>query len=464
MKRILVVLALFFVMSVPTNVKASSVPNTVSGRIVLSVEEHGEAWYVDPQSDQRFYLKDGEAAFSALRTYGLGITNADLENIPIGIDKRFTSLDSDNDGLFDTLEIGIGTDPYLEDSDNDGFRDDAEVLSGYNPMGEGALTFNPSFAQSLSGRILLQVERNGEAWYVNPVDGKRYYMPSGQAAYDIMRYLGLGITKQDLARIPFVASSELPSSSESLQVTFSDSSYGVQDFSTPNGVFKGHVIRLKRDSFNMITSVAEDGECVADCAALPLDNYISQLDAFAGMNGTYFCPPDYNDCSGKTYSFFPPVYDTNTGLLIRGGYDLSFHNRPMIVQTEDGRLFYFHRDEDFGTSLEDFQNRIGSSAVGVIGSWPSLVENGLVVFNTEPYESSFYNLGRRGGIGWDKEFFYLVNIGGATVADLAEVFHALGVDFAMNLDGGGSSALYYNGEYKMGPGRLLPNAVVFRRK
>ncbi|MBI4090347.1 MAG: phosphodiester glycosidase family protein, partial [Candidatus Kerfeldbacteria bacterium] len=41
---------------------------------------------------------------------------------------------------------------------------------------------------------------------------------------------------------------------------------------------------------------------------------------------------------------------------------------------------------------------------------------------------------------------------------------ALKMDYAMNLDGGGSSALWYRGSYKVGPGRNVPNALVMRTK
>lgn len=33
----------------------------------------------------------------------------------------------------------------------------------------------------------------------------------------------------------------------------------------------------------------------------------------------------------------------------------------------------------------------------------------------------------------------------------------------MNLDGGGTSAMFTDGQYKVGPGRQLPNAVVLTR-
>jgi len=48
----------------------------------------------------------------------------------------------------------------------------------------------------------------------------------------------------------------------------------------------------------------------------------------------------------------------------------------------------------------------------------------------------------------------------ASVTDSAYALQALGVKDALNLDGGGTSALYISGSYKVGPGRLLPNAVV----
>ncbi len=38
---------------------------------------------------------------------------------------------------------------------------------------------------------------------------------------------------------------------------------------------------------------------------------------------------------------------------------------------------------------------------------------------------------------------------------------ALQVQYAVNLDGGGSAALMYDGEYLVGPGRNVVNAIVF---
>ncbi|MFH1564833.1 MAG: hypothetical protein ABIC82_03210 [bacterium] len=53
----------------------------------------------------------------------------------------------------------------------------------------------------LKGRILLQVEENGEAWYVNSANLKRYYLGRPDDAFNIMRSLGLGIANSNLQKI-----------------------------------------------------------------------------------------------------------------------------------------------------------------------------------------------------------------------------------------------------------------------
>jgi exopolysaccharide biosynthesis protein len=44
------------------------------------------------------------------------------------------------------------------------------------------------------------------------------------------------------------------------------------------------------------------------------------------------------------------------------------------------------------------------------------------------------------------------------------VYKKLGVDNAMNIDAGGSAALWANGRYIIGPGRDIPNAILFGRR
>ena len=124
--------------------------NRLKGYILLQVESAGEAWYVNPTDGKRYYMKDGATAYQMMRNFSLGITNANLAKIPQ----------------------------------------------------EGGKNNYPSLVNSLKGKILLQVEASGEAWYVNPKNGYRYYMKDGAAAYSLMRYYSLGITNNDLRKIP----------------------------------------------------------------------------------------------------------------------------------------------------------------------------------------------------------------------------------------------------------------------
>lgn len=121
----------------------------LSGYIMLAVDNHGEAWYIDPLSRLRYYLKDGPTAYEFLRSFGLGITDVDLAKIPA----------------------------------------------------EGSTTGGGTLAERLSGRILLQVQQHGEAWYINPSDLKRYYLKDGNEAYRIMRELSLGTLMSSISGI-----------------------------------------------------------------------------------------------------------------------------------------------------------------------------------------------------------------------------------------------------------------------
>jgi inhibitor of cysteine peptidase len=141
---------------------ATNLAYSLRGRILLQVEDNGEAWYVNPLNSQRYYLGRPDDAFSIMRNLGLGITNANLSKIQVGL-------------------IPGQVQP-----------DDAHS-SNY---------INWTLARSLSGRILLQVEDHGEAWYINPLDLKRYYLGRAADAFEIMRYFGLGITNANLNTIP----------------------------------------------------------------------------------------------------------------------------------------------------------------------------------------------------------------------------------------------------------------------
>jgi hypothetical protein len=136
---------------------SSSLAHT-KGYILLQVQERGEAWYVNPTDFKRYYMKDGGVAYEMMRSFGLGITDADLAGIP---------------SVVDTTAM----------------NNSASICS------------SNSTAARLKGKILLQVQQHGEAWYIYPKTCRRIYLKDGAAAYEIMRYLGLGITNSDLSKL-----------------------------------------------------------------------------------------------------------------------------------------------------------------------------------------------------------------------------------------------------------------------
>lgn len=62
-------------------------------------------------------------------------------------------------------------------------------------------SLNAGLASHLKGRILLQVESKGEAWYVHPISGERYFLGRPNDAFGVMRELGLGISNADFDKI-----------------------------------------------------------------------------------------------------------------------------------------------------------------------------------------------------------------------------------------------------------------------
>ncbi|MCW8831249.1 MAG: hypothetical protein OQK32_06995 [Gammaproteobacteria bacterium] len=58
-------------------------------------------------------------------------TEADTDADGVG---DSTDIDDDNDGLDDTYELVLGTDPLIIDTDNDGFTDGEEVIAGTDPL------------------------------------------------------------------------------------------------------------------------------------------------------------------------------------------------------------------------------------------------------------------------------------------------------------------------------------------
>ena len=173
----------------------------VRGRIMLKVEAAGEAYYVSPITRTAYYLGRPEQALGIMRSLGIGITNKDLEKIPVGIGP-LTGGDTDSDGLSDDMEAALGTSITDKDTDSDGFTDKLELELNTSPIKKGAnLPVDKNFVSKHKGKFFLQTERQGQAWYLNPSDGKRYYLDKPVDAINSMRSLGIGISNRDFNRL-----------------------------------------------------------------------------------------------------------------------------------------------------------------------------------------------------------------------------------------------------------------------
>jgi len=136
-----------------------------------------------------FGLDSSEAnIYNLIVKLGVGMTDANLSKILIA-DVNLDSVDTDSDGLSDIVENLIGSDFLKADTDGDGYSDSDEVLKGFNPAGDGGMGVDQDFADRQRGKILLQIEQEGEAWYVSPADGKRYFLGRPADGFKIMRNL-----------------------------------------------------------------------------------------------------------------------------------------------------------------------------------------------------------------------------------------------------------------------------------
>ena len=96
----------------------------------------------------------------------------------------------------------------------------------------------------------------------------------------------------------------------------------------------------------------------------------------------------------------------------------------------------------------------------VIANYPLLVSGGNINFTENPSEPKFGAKGSRDFIAAKGNMVYIGVIKNATMGESAKVLHALGMGEALNLDEGGSTALW-SGGYKAGPGLHIPHSILF---
>ncbi|MCA9385349.1 S-layer homology domain-containing protein [Candidatus Dojkabacteria bacterium] len=220
---------------------------------------------------------------------------------------------------------------------------------------------------------------------------------------------------------------------------------------TSKGTFGIEYVAANLATTRVLTDVLADTDCGDNCPVQPLEQYVFDNGGYAAVNGTYFCPTEYDSCNGKSNSFDPLVMTPEKNYI---NIDKNLYStNPAIIFKEDS--------VEFIPNVKDV-NTSDITPTGVISNYPSLVFDRNLAIEDEG-DPKMTVKSSRGFIAHNDEMVYIGVIHNVSVVESGYVLHRMGVDNAINMDGGWSTSLWYDG-YKVGPGRNLPNAIVFVEK
>ena len=242
----------------------------------------------------------------------------------------------------------------------------------------------------------------------------------------------------------------MPASSAPVNNTPPSSGYSRQTVKTDIGDFVVSLVSADLGSTKIIVDTASDSDCGNNCPVLPLATYVARNGAYAGVNGTYFCPASYPTCAGKTNSF---------DFLLMNKNKTYFNSANNVYSNNPGVIF--------GGSYIRFVSAVSqwgrdTSIDSMLSNYPLTVQGGNINFggNDDPKQGS---RGNRSFVANRGNTVYIGIAFNVTVAESAHVLKSLGMENALNLDSGGSTALW-SGGYKVGPGRDIPNVILFVNK
>ena len=188
--------------------------------------------------------------------------------------------------------------------------------------------------------------------------------------------------------------------------------YSRQSVQTEVGTFLVDIVSADLGSTRVIVDTASAGDCRNDCPTLALSDYVSRSGAFAGVNGSYFCPASYPSCAGKTNTF-----DT----LLMNKNKVYFNSDNNVYSTVPAVIFGSGWIRFVGRSLEWGRD---TGVDGVIANQPLLVAGSNVVFggDDDPKKGS---RGNRSFVSNKGNIVYIGVVRSATVAEAAFALKAL---------------------------------------
>ena len=147
-------------------------------------------------------------------------------------------------------------------------------------------------------------------------------------------------------------------------------------------------------------------------------------------------------------------YGANTtGYVIRNGVVY----RDTVREDSSNGDLAIYKDGSFKIIYEDqvsADQLVKDGVVNLLAFGPSLVENGEIVVDTNSEVGQSMSSNPRTAIGIIDENHYIIIVSdgrtseseGLSIYQMAEIMKSYGVKTAYNLDGGGSSTLYFNGQ------------------
>ena len=148
--------------------------------------------------------------------------------------------------------------------------------------------------------------------------------------------------------------------------------------------------------------------------------------------------------NGDYYGFRDKGFVLRNGILYR---DTSNRTQALVID-QAGNFSIVNESES------DAQALLDNGAWQILSFGPALVQNGEIVVDTDTKASKAQTDNPRTAIGQVSELRYVVIVAdgrtresdGMTLMELAEQFAKRGCTIAYNLDGGGSTTMYFNGE------------------
>ncbi|MBI3115380.1 MAG: phosphodiester glycosidase family protein [Candidatus Kerfeldbacteria bacterium] len=447
-----------------TSVFDTKLAKRMRGRMLLDVST-GERWYVSTSDFRRYSVASAEDAYEIFDLVKLGISAKNLNRIPTALEDSTSSMKL-RQRLRGRILWHVESNTRWYVSPKDFKRYPVESLTDVEalldsqlqgitsaklaqiPRGEDSLQPNSRTTRAYSGRFVRPAFDPDQLWYVSPRTSTRVH-----------------VTPENFAQV-FAAEQTLITLNGLGEIRLTgEADYVETTVSTSQGSFVTKVLTadLSLPGMVIVTLGGNDDTCLDDCLTQSVGAFAARYkNGIAALNGTYFCPATASSCANQSDSYFSPLYHSGVRTMVNQE-EVATSAYAMLVWDTAGRPYYFHPASQFG-SPEQFEAAHGVTIQAAIANWPALIEGGVDVSRDQLLDSGQKSTKTtRVAVGVKGTTVYFFVVSSATVSDLAAVVATYGVDYAINLDGGSSSALWQYGSYRVGPGRPVPNAIVVRQ-